>query len=123
MYILSIEKSFSAGHQLRDYDGPCARLHGHNWRVRVEVASQTLNKAGMSIDFEHLELITWDVLKILDHNHINDIPPFDTINPTAENIARYIYEAVKEKLPNSVELQRVDIWETETYKVSYVPEN
>ena len=123
MYILSIEKSFCAGHQLRDYDGPCARLHGPNWQVRVEVAAHTLDKAGMSIDFEHLESITWDVLKNLDHNHLNNIPPFDKINPTAENIARYIYEAVQIKLPDTIELRRVDIWETQTYKVSYVPES
>jgi 6-pyruvoyltetrahydropterin/6-carboxytetrahydropterin synthase len=122
MYILSIEKSFCAGHQLRDYNGPCARLHGHNWQVRVEVATDKLDRVGISIDFEELESITWDVLKPLDHNHLNDIPPFNKINPTAENIARYIYEAVQLKLPNSVKLQRVDVWETETYKVSYVPE-
>jgi 6-pyruvoyltetrahydropterin/6-carboxytetrahydropterin synthase len=123
MYTVTIEKSFCASHQLRDYDGPCARLHGHNWKVRVEVTAQMLDKAGMAMDFVDLESVTWGIIGNLDHQHLNDLPPFDKINPTAENVVRFIFENMSTKLPENIALQRVDLWETEMYKVSYVPGN
>lgn len=119
MYRLSIELKISAAHQLRDYDGPCARLHGHNWKIKVEVTAEKLDDVGIAIDFSDLKKITWKVVGQFDHNNFNDIAPFDKINPTAENIAHYFYHEIARLLPEDIKLTFVEIWETEKYRVSY----
>lgn len=119
MYRLSAELKISAAHQLRNYDGPCARIHGHNWKVKVEVCATELDKIGMAIDFADLKDITWRVIGKYDHNNFNAIAPFDNINPTAENIARYFYHEISALLPQGIKMCSIEIWETDKYKVAY----
>ena len=119
MYTLSVEKMISTAHQLRDYNGPCARIHGHNWKVKLEVQSVDVSKIGIAIDFVELDEKLWEVVGPFDHQLINSIPPFDKLNPTAENLVKHIYEQVKLKLTEEVSILRVSIWETDEYMVSY----
>lgn len=119
MYRLSIETKISAAHQLRDYDGPCARVHGHNWKIKVEVAADKLNEVGIAIDFSDLKNITWNVIGRFDHNNFNELEPFDKLNPTAENIAKYFYEKISTQLPQGIVLTVIEIWETDKYRVAY----
>lgn len=119
MYKIFIETHFAASHQLHGYQGPCRTLHGHTWKVRVEVETDKVDKIGISFDFKELKSITESVIKRLDHHHINDIAPFDKENPTAENLSRYIHEEVKKNLPKHVRISQVVVWESASYAVSY----
>ena len=119
MFRLSVKKMISAAHILHGYDGPCNRLHGHNWNIKMDVLSDKLDKVGLSIDFKDLDDILWEVIGPFDHRHFNDIKPFDAINPTAENIARHFYEQINKLLPGHVKLEKISIWETEDYMVEY----
>ena len=119
MYQLSIEKTISAAHNLRDYKGPCARVHGHNWKVRVQVKAAQLDKTGITIDFDKLEKITWQIIGRFDHQDFNRISPFDKVNPTAENVVKYFYDQIKNILPRGILIDEVSLWENDTYKVSY----
>jgi 6-pyruvoyltetrahydropterin/6-carboxytetrahydropterin synthase len=123
MFRLSSKKMISAAHILRDYDGPCARLHGHNWHIKIDVLSDTLDNVGLAIDFKDLDDILWQVAGPFDHNNFNDFPPFDKINPTAENISRYFFNEIKKRLPENVTLEKITIWETEDYLVEYFEDN
>jgi 6-pyruvoyltetrahydropterin/6-carboxytetrahydropterin synthase len=114
-----IETDFAASHQLVGYQGKCKALHGHTWKVRVEVETDQLNDIGISYDFKELKSITKKVIRKIDHKHINEIPPFDTVNPTAENLAKYIYMNVKEKLPKGINMVQVTVWESANYAISY----
>lgn len=122
MFKLSIETHISAAHLLRNYEGPCSRLHGHNWKVKVEVRAHTLNAVGIAIDFKDLKDITWQVIGRFDHNNFNEIAPFNDINPTAENIVRFFYEEIAKKLPEEIKLSKISLWETEKYRVEYEPD-
>jgi 6-pyruvoyltetrahydropterin/6-carboxytetrahydropterin synthase len=119
VYILSIETSISSAHLLRDYDGPCSRNHGHNWKIRVEVGTNDLDEQGIAIDFLDLKKITWQVVGPFDHNNFNDIPPFDKLNPTAENIVKYFYDEIEKLLPSGITMKSIRLWETEKYAVEY----
>ncbi|NOY62931.1 MAG: 6-carboxytetrahydropterin synthase QueD, partial [Gammaproteobacteria bacterium] len=90
-YILKVCADFASAHSLRDYPGDCRRLHGHNWKVEVEVTAHVLNAIGIAIDFKDVKSAARDVAKRLDHHYLNDIAPFDRINPTAENLSAYFY--------------------------------
>jgi 6-pyruvoyltetrahydropterin/6-carboxytetrahydropterin synthase len=116
VFELSVAREISASHQLHKYDGPCSRLHGHNWKVRVEVITTQLNEAGISID---LDKMLWQVVGKFDHNHFNTMAPFDSINPTAENIAKYVFEEMNHLLPALIQLKKVTLWENDRYMVSY----
>jgi 6-pyruvoyltetrahydropterin/6-carboxytetrahydropterin synthase len=119
MYRLFVESHFTAAHRLRGYEGHCGRLHGHTWKVRVEVESERLDAIGISLDFKELKSLVDIPLEKLDHFHINEIPPFDAENPTAENLSRFIYLEVKSRLPDGVTVAAVTVWESEKYGVSY----
>jgi 6-pyruvoyltetrahydropterin/6-carboxytetrahydropterin synthase len=119
MYIIAVDKMISAAHQLHDYDGPCARIHGHNWKVRVEVRADASDDSGITLDFNELESWLEKITARFDHQLINSIPPFDKLNPTAENLVKYIYNQMKEQLPPAMTMYRTSIWETENYMVSY----
>ena len=119
MYTLSVEKMISSAHQLNKYEGPCAHIHGHNWKIKVFVQSESLEKSGIALDFSDLDQLLLQIVEPFDHQLINTIPPFDKINPTAENIVKYIYDRMKSMLPDQVSLKNVSIWETENYSVSY----
>ena len=120
MYRLKIVTDFDAAHQLRGYKGKCENIHGHHWKVEVEVFAETLNELGFVIDFKELKKITEEVISRLDHAFINKIPPFDEINPSSENIARWIYMSLKNRLDkDSLKLSSVTVWESEHASATY----
>ncbi|MDT8901462.1 6-carboxytetrahydropterin synthase QueD [Anaeroselena agilis] len=112
MYELTTIVDFEAAHRLADYPGKCSRLHGHNWRVEVTVAGAGLDGLGMLIDFRILKQEVTRVIETLDHYYLNEIEPFRTVNPTAENIAAYVYRELAGRLPAGVAVQAVKVWES-----------
>jgi len=114
-----IETRFSAAHRINGYEGQCGKLHGHTWKVRVQVKTHQMNKIGISIDFKELRTLAENVLERLDHQLINDVTPFQSKNPTAENLARYIYEEVARQLPEFIQMDEVTVWESDNYAVTY----
>ena len=92
MYLLKVREAFEAAHNLKGYNGKCARLHGHNWIVEAEIAGEELNELGILVDFKDVKRKLKAILDRFDHNYLNEIPPFDKLNPTAENLAKFIYD-------------------------------
>ena len=121
MYELVVTSQFAAAHNLRDCGGKCEALHGHNWRVEVFVRADSVSKGGMVLDFRTLREESEKVLKALDHKYLNDLPYFQKEEPSSENIARYIYEGLVERL-SSYDLRpfKVTAWESETAGASYL---
>jgi 6-pyruvoyltetrahydropterin/6-carboxytetrahydropterin synthase len=122
MYEVSVDESFAAAHNLRNYRGKCEDLHGHNYKVRVVLAGQELDATGLLYDFVHLKRVIQDVIRSLDHKYLNELPPFDTLNPSAENIARHIFDRTASDLPkaaNAAGISSVTVWETETSAATY----
>lgn len=119
-YTLKIATDFAAAHALRNYAGECSRLHGHNWKVEVEVKASTLDAAGMGIDFKVIRDAAKSLASDLDHRNLNDLVPFDSTNPTAENIAAYFFHGLSNTLNNDrVNVSAITIWETERACVRY----
>lgn len=120
MYVLVVREEFSAAHRLPSTGGKCEGLHGHNWKVEVQVCAEELDGSGMAIDFHDLRALTREVVEELDHKYLNELPAFRQQNPTAENLARYIYERVVERLPRGrVTMDQVCVWESETTGATY----
>ena len=119
MFIISIETGFSAAHSIKGYKGDCSHIHGHNYRVEVNIQSDYLNKIGMSLDFRELKRISKKAVGSLDHKNLNDIEFFRKNNPTAENIAKFLYQIIKRELKGKVSLYSVKVWETDEYAVTY----
>ena len=122
MYELRVESRFSAAHRLREYAGKCERLHGHNYRVELVLGCGELNRLGMVMDFQDLKDVLGEVVGRIDHQYLNELEPFDTVNPTAEQIARYVCEAAASRLPDGITLRKVTCWESETCAASYAPD-
>lgn len=122
MYVSSITASFAAAHFLRNYDGKCENLHGHNWRIEVQAECQELDEAGMGLDFTVLRRETGKVLASLDHTVLNEVPTFGELNPSSENIARHIFTEL-ERLVNDgrVKIRKVRVWESDTSWAEYRP--
>jgi 6-pyruvoyltetrahydropterin/6-carboxytetrahydropterin synthase len=116
MYSLKIESTFSSAHNLREYKGKCEELHGHNWRVELVVQQDNLGKSGMVEDFQNLKKKLNALLEKMDHKYLNSLSFFKKVNPTSENIARYIFDALKEKLPR---LKSVTVWENNSSSATY----
>lgn len=120
MYYATVVRSFSAAHHLRDYQGKCERLHGHNYKVELQVKSPIVDRSGMVTDFTVLRQALDRLLQRFDHQDLNEIKPFDTLNPTAENIAKLIYEEMALKFSSRrVKIGSVTVWETESSFASY----
>jgi 6-pyruvoyltetrahydropterin/6-carboxytetrahydropterin synthase len=120
MFVLKIVTDFASAHSLRNYPGDCSRLHGHNWGVEVMVFSNKLDETGIAIDFREIKKQTKVVAKRLDHQYLNEIKPFDALNPTAENIAKYFFDEVGLLINNEdVKVKEVTIWETPRASVTY----
>lgn len=120
MYELTVQRGFSAAHHLRDYEGPCSRMHGHNYRVEITVAGPQPLQNGMLLDFGQLKEICDSVLDAMDHQCLNDLEQFQKINVTAENLAAHIYHAIAAKLPfPGVNMARVRLWEGDNSSVTY----
>lgn len=124
MYEVSIIKSFPAAHLLAEIGGKCEALHGHNFKVEITVAAEELNSNGLLIDFRFLKKHLNDILEKMDHKHLNELKCFAGINPSAENIARYICEKMDSKVKaGGVTMVKVKIWESENAAVTYIPGN
>ncbi|MCP4651790.1 MAG: 6-carboxytetrahydropterin synthase QueD [Candidatus Omnitrophica bacterium] len=115
MYKVKIISKFSGAHSLRNYEGKCESLHGHNWKVEVALSSQVLDCAGMVMDFTEMKKETEYILDELDHKHLNEIDYFKKHNPSSEEIARYIFDKLKVQIASrSVSIEEVSVWETDT---------
>jgi len=120
MYEATIKKSFSAAHLLKEIGGKCEALHGHNFLVEVSVTGKSLNSEDLVIDFRVVKRWTDEVFEELDHKYLNELDYFKSINPSSEQIARYLYEKISEKArQTNVTLSRVTVWESENSRVSY----
>lgn len=124
MYKLMIESSFSSAHQLRGYKGKCENLHGHNWRVQVYITSNTLNDIDLVIDFHEIKDMTNDIISKLDHKLLNTVFPFTVKNPSSENIARWIFESLIQKMTkySDIKVSAVTVWESPTASATYYDE-
>jgi len=124
MFILTIEDYFASAHQLRGYKGKCENIHGHNWRVILNVKGEVLNEIGLLIDFNDLKGILKSIISYLDHKNLNEIEPFTTINPSSENIAEFIAAKAQEeinKINSNIYVESVTIWESHTSRCTFYP--
>lgn len=111
-YRITVKGRFSSAHFLRGYKGKCETLHGHNYLVECTIEGKEVDGSGMLMDFNNLKNLLSEVLNELDHKTLNDLPPFKLKNPTAENIAEFIYRQIKDKLPITYFLH-IKVWETD----------
>ncbi len=122
MFEVSVDYSFAAGHALRDYKGKCENIHGHNYKVRVTVQGENLDSSGLLIDFIDLRQAVKSIVDRFDHQFLNDVSPFDRLNPSAENIARYFSQELEPQVKhNGARLQAVTVWETDNSFATYRP--
>jgi 6-pyruvoyltetrahydropterin/6-carboxytetrahydropterin synthase len=121
MYELTVIASFSSAHNLKRYKGACENLHGHNWRVEVSVSAPDAGPDGMVIDFKRLKAHVNKVIGALDHRYLNEVPPFDEEDATAELIARHIFHELAKRLNKrrGARVSRVRVWESETSGAAY----
>ncbi len=124
MYEITVEKDFAAAHRLKEYDGNCEKLHGHNWRVAVSIKTDCLNKLGLAIDFRKAKQMLKDVLSVFDHTCLNDLKLFENENPSCERIAKHIFNDVKNRLLQMTDMpqltiSKVTVWESPGSSVTY----
>ena len=120
MYEIWVRSSFSGAHHLRDYGGKCEDLHGHNWVVEVLIKCEGLNEIGLGVDFVEVKKKLSEVMEKLDHKDLNNLPFFKEKNPSAENIAGFIYSELKNKIKGpGINLSKVLVKESENTGVSY----
>jgi 6-pyruvoyltetrahydropterin/6-carboxytetrahydropterin synthase len=123
MYEVTVEAGFSSGHYLRNYHGKCENPHGHNYRVLVTLAGAELDQAGLLLDFKLLKGLLRPVVEYLDHRMINDLEPFTTVNPSAENLAKYFYDETNKQLSEltggRVHVKDCTLFETDTSYARY----
>ena len=116
MYELTVSSKFSAAHRIMEYNGSCERLHGHTWKVDLFLRNDKLNSLGLMLDFRDIKKVLNKLLDELDHTFLNEHPYFKDKNPTAENLAKFIYDRVKKEF--SV-LYKVSVWESENTAATY----
>ena len=122
-YTLKVLTEFASAHTLRNYPGACSRMHGHNWKVELEIQASALNDIGIAIDFKAMKQAANDVCDRLDHQYLNDLVPFNKINPTAENIAAYLYAEISRLInDDTVKVSALTLWETDRACVRYTEE-
>jgi 6-pyruvoyltetrahydropterin/6-carboxytetrahydropterin synthase len=123
MFEVTIEESFSSGHALRNYRGKCENVHGHNYRCQVSIQGEKLDEIGLLVDFVELKRVVHSVLDRMDHQWLNDFPPFDILNPSAENMAKFIYDEISSGLEgkNGIRVAAIRLWETDTASATYRP--
>jgi len=122
MFQVSVDESFSAGHALRGYKGKCENPHGHNYKVRITIEGPALDSIGLLYDFTHLKRVMREIIGGVDHIYLNDQAPFDTINPSAENLAKYFFDETKRQMgagPEGAGIKSVTVWETDTSSATY----
>ena len=123
MFEVTVEAGFSSGHFLRNYKGKCENPHGHNYKVKVTLRGETLDQAGLLLDFRELKQVMRPVIERLDHQMINDLVPFTEINPSAENLARYFFaetnRQMDEMTSGRVRVKDCTVFETDTTSATY----
>ena len=123
MFEVTVEKSFAAGHYLRNYKGKCEKPHGHNYKIRVTLAGKELDKAGLLLDFKDLREVMRHVIDRLDHQMINELEPFIELNPSAENLAKYFYDETNGRMAQvtngRVHVKDVTVFETDSTTAKY----
>ncbi|MCL1879890.1 MAG: 6-carboxytetrahydropterin synthase QueD [Actinomycetia bacterium] len=119
MYTLTVKEHFDAAHALIGYPGECRNLHGHTWDVEASVQGTVLDEVGIVYDFKDLKRNLLAILDQFDHKYLNEVPPFDKMNSTAENLARVVYEQLGERLPEGIELVEVAVWESPIARLIY----
>lgn len=122
IFEISASAHFDAAHLLRDYDGPCARMHGHSFRVEAALEGSQLGPSQLLVDFHDLRRLLEEVTELFDHRCLNEVPPFTELSPTSENIARFVYQSLAEKLPRlpaGVRLAWVSVYESPDTRVVY----
>ena len=122
MFEVTVEDTFAAGHYLRNYRGKCENPHGHNYRVRITLQGRELDRAGLLLDFKDVKEVLKPTVDRLDHQMMNDLEPFTSLNPSAENLAKYFFDDVSARLKSNngrVWVKDVTVWETETTTASY----
>jgi 6-pyruvoyltetrahydropterin/6-carboxytetrahydropterin synthase len=120
VYEVEISVTFSAAHRLRDYNGKCERLHGHNYRIRAAARADKPGKGGMVIDFGDLKAVVHRVVERFDHAYLNEIAPFDEIEPSAENLAGHLFQEIADGLgPRGGLLHSVSVYESDTSRATY----
>ena len=123
-YQLKVVTDFASAHTLRDYPGACSRMHGHNWKVELEAVATQLDDIGMGVDFKVMKQAAREVSAELDHQYLNELEPFKEINPTAENIAAYMYREISVRINSeTIKVTALTLWETERACVRYSEEN
>lgn len=123
MFEVTVEQTFAAGHALRNYKGKCENVHGHNFKVQVRIEGERLDETGLLVDFIEVKNEMRKVIERLDHQFLNEIPPFDVKNPSAENIAEYFFEELTAGVRSAVPIRiaEVRLWETDIQSASYRP--
>jgi 6-pyruvoyltetrahydropterin/6-carboxytetrahydropterin synthase len=122
VFEIAVDYTFAAGHALRNYKGKCENVHGHNYKLRVTVEGAKLNSTGLLIDFIDLRAAIKSLVDRLDHRFLNDLPPFDKLNPSAENIARYFCDSLEPQVrEQGLRVRAVTVWETDTTSATYRP--
>jgi len=124
VFEVAVEQTFAAAHALRNYKGSCENTHGHNFKVQVVIEGERLDDAGLLVDFIDVKDLMHKVMSRLDHQFLNEVAPFDKINPSAENIAEYFFNQMTSGLastPVPVRIREVKIWETEIQSATYRP--
>ncbi len=123
MFEVSVEDTFAAGHALRGYRGKCENPHGHNYKVQITLHGDRLDNIGLLFDFKDLKAAMGEIVDRLDHQFLNDLEPFQRLNPSAENMARYFYQEIGESLARAtngrVKVKQVKVWETDTTTATY----
>lgn len=120
MYELTVEVGFSAAHQLRGYKGNCENMHGHNWRVQINISADRLNDIDIAIDFREVKQVAREVISPLDHAFLNEVFPFTEKNPSSENIAKWIYDSMKKRInEDDLRVAGVTVWESDSASASY----
>jgi 6-pyruvoyltetrahydropterin/6-carboxytetrahydropterin synthase len=121
MFVVTVQAHYDSAHFLRNYHGKCERLHGHRYVVELALTSETLDESGIAYDFVHVKKHLRELANELDHNNLNDLPPFDVIEPSAENQARYFYDEMKRRLPSPMNdaVLYTKVWETPTQFALY----
>lgn len=120
MYELMIEETFSAAHQIRKLKGPGGKIHGHNWKIQVFILSKDIDSNGISVEFGLLKKELRSVIEALDRSFINEVFPFTEINPTSENLSRWLYDTLSKKLDREdQEISRIVVCEDNTVSATY----
>ncbi|MGB5397965.1 MAG: 6-carboxytetrahydropterin synthase QueD [Gammaproteobacteria bacterium] len=123
-YQLKVVTEFASAHTLRGYPGACSRMHGHNWKLELEAVATALDEIGMGVDFKQMKNAANTVGDELDHRYLNELEPFKDINPTAENIAAYMFREISARLnSDTIRVSAVTLWETDRACVRYSEEN